>query len=365
MDDRSYWVGFSVFPGIGPGRFAKLLSHFGTAKDAWNASEKELASIIGKALTESFAVFRKNFSLAAYESQLQSAKVSYLIKDESDYPTLLKQIKNPPFVLYCKGNKEILKQVQNDIYIGIVGTRKITSYGKQVTEMITAQLVDAGCVIVSGLALGVDAVSHTKTLESGGKTIAVLGCGVDYCYPRENEKIYAEILEKNGAVVSEYALGAKPTIGSFPSRNRIIAGLSLGIVVTEGSADSGALITAKDALANNRKVFAVPGPVTSSLSQGPYQLIKKGATVVSSAKEILDELGIRNKELGRSKKLIKGDTKEEQQIIVLLQQENIHIDELIKRTQIDSAKIGGILSLMEMKGMIQSLDAGFFCLQRD
>src|SRR5882724_3150693 len=174
MDDRSYWVGFSVFPGIGPGRFAKLLSHFGTAKDAWNASEKELASIIGKALTESFAVFRKNFSLAAYKSQLQSAKVSYLIKDESDYPTLLKQIKNPPFVLYCKGNKEILKQVQNDIYIGIVGTRKITSYGKQVTEMITAQLVDAGCVIVSGLALGVDAVSHTKTLESGGKTIAVL-----------------------------------------------------------------------------------------------------------------------------------------------------------------------------------------------
>src|SRR6185369_7317970 len=292
MSDRTYWLGFSQVPKVGPTRFAQLLAAFGTAENAWKAPEKELLPVIKPALTAQFLDFRKTFSTVEYEEKMARKKVSYVTLDDKNYPLLLKQIINPPFVLFYKGNKKILKQVKDDVYIGDVGTRKITDYGRQVTELLTRELVDAGAVIVSGLALGVDSVAHRTTIDVKGKTIAVLGCGVDCCSPSENEQLYDRIVESDGCIVSEYGLGMSPTIGSFPSRNRIIAGLSQGVLVTEGAADSGALITAKDALENNRKVFAVPGPVTSSLSQGPYQLIKQGAVVVSSAKEILEELGI-------------------------------------------------------------------------
>lgn len=373
MHDRSYWLGFAAFPGIGPGRFAKLISYFETSENAWKASEKELIEVLKPALTAEFLDFRKKFSISEYEEKMRKAKVDYLIISDSDYPALLKQIKNAPFVLFYKGEKKILKQVQDDppspkasegqsIFMGIVGTRRITDYGRQVTEMLTLELVESGCVIVSGLAMGVDASAHKTTIDSGGKTIAVLGCGVDCCYPRENEKLYQEILDSGGAVVSEYGIGMSPTIGSFPSRNRIIAGLSHGVLVTEGAADSGALITAKDALENNRKVFAVPGPVTSSLSKGPYALLKKGATIVSSAKEILEELQVKSIKGIKSIKSMKGANKDEQKILDLLSEQDLHFDELVKRTKIDSSKLGTILSMMEMKGMIKSLNAGFFSL---
>jgi DNA processing protein len=364
MEDRAYWLGFSQVPNVGPARFLQLLVAFGSAKNAWKATEKELLPVIKLALTKQFLDFRETFSIEEYEKKLRQKKCWYLTLDDPDYPQLLKEAKNAPFVLFGKGNKEILKQVQNDSYIGIVGTRKITDYGRQVTEMLTQELVNAGCVIVSGLALGVDAVAHQTTIDTGGKTIAVLGCGIDCCSPSENELLYDRIVESGGCIVSEYGLGMSPTIGSFPSRNRIIAGLSLGILVTEGAANSGALITAKDAFENNRKVFAVPGPVTSTLSKGPYDLIKKGAVVVSSGKEILDELGIPTSPFGLrgTSKSIKSDIKEEQEIIDLLAEQDLHFDELIKRTKMDSKELGTILSMMEMKGMIQTQSAGFFSL---
>jgi DNA processing protein len=365
MRDRSYWLGWSQVPNVGPTRFSQLLSIFGTAENAWNATEKELLAVLKPALTAEFLDFRKKFSISEYEEKMQKAKVGYLVLTDTNYPKLLQEIKKAPFVLFYKGDKEIFRRTQDGICIGIVGTRKITDYGRQVTQMLTADLVISNCVIVSGLAMGVDATTHKTTIDNRGKTIAVLGCGVDCCYPRENQKLYEEILDSGGAVVSEYGLGMQPTVGSFPSRNRIIAGLSQGVLVTEGAADSGALITAKDALDAGRKVFAVPGPVTSSLSRGPYQLIKSGAIVVSSAREILEELQIgsevqRFKEIKEKK--IKGDTKGEQKILDLLSQQDLHFDELVKRTKIDSSKLGTILSLMEMKGMIRTLSAGFFCL---
>lgn len=399
MDERSYWLGFSLFSGIGPGRFTKLLTHFGSAKNAWEAHETDLVTILKPALTKSFLAFRKEFSFEDYLKKMHKANVSFLTLEDKQYPQLLKTIKNPPFVSFYKGNKEILNSqnvipakgrtersegdrlldkgegiqnldsrfhgndnYENVGYVGIVGTRKITDYGRAVTEKITRELVESGCVIVSGLALGVDTIAHQTTIDAHGKTIAVLGCGIDCCYPRENQRLYDAILAKGGVIVSEYGLGFQPTKGSFPSRNRIIAGLSLGTLVTEGASDSGALITAKDALANNRRVFAVPGPVTSSLSQGTYQLIKQGAVVVGSGKEILEELQIRGAKRAKGDKGLKGDTKEEQKILDLLREQDVHIDELAKRTGIASAKIGGILSLMEMKGLIKSQEGGFFAL---
>jgi DNA processing protein len=360
-NNRLYWLGFSLFPGIGPGRFATLLSYFKTAENAWNASIIELKySKISEKLAEEFIVFRQKISLERYEDLLQQKNVSYITKEESAYPQQLGLIKNSPFVIFTKGNTDMLSDLHEHVSIGVVGTRKITEYGRQVTQHITGDLVDTGCVIVSGLAMGVDAVAHQATLDRKGKTIAVLGCGVDCCSPRENELLYQSIVANGGVIVSEYGLGIAPNKGSFPARNRIIAGLSQGVLVTEGAADSGALITAKDAKAYVRKVFAVPGPVTSSLSQGTYQLIKNGATIISSAREILEELGVTSNR--KKQKAIRGDTPEEQQIIDALAQEDASFDELVKRTRIASAKLGGIVSIMEMKGVIKRSDAGFFVL---
>ncbi|HLD01485.1 MAG TPA: DNA-processing protein DprA, partial [Patescibacteria group bacterium] len=249
MEERNYWIGFSVFPGIGPARFQTLLKTFGSAKDAWHASRKEIEKALGPKLAEHFETFRSNFSLEQYTKRVEEKNVWFVTLTDSEYPQLLKQIPNPPFVLYGKGDLDCLyssseanaesrsrrsseegsRQARTIApTIAVVGTRKITSYGEQVTRLLTEELVQAGCVVVSGLAMGVDAVAHTTTVESGGKTIAVLGCGVDCCFPATNQNVYDSILESGGCIVSEYPLSASPTKGSFPSRNRIIAGLSQG-----------------------------------------------------------------------------------------------------------------------------------------
>jgi DNA processing protein len=391
MEEKSYWLGFSMFLGIGPKRFNLLLEYFGSAKDAWHAPLNELkASGIGNKVSEDFVLFNKNFSIEGYEQLLHAKGVTYVTVLEESYPQRLAGITNPPFVLYVKGNLELLyspSEKQSDELrspstssglngsrltsfartitpmIAIVGTRKITNYGKQVTELFTQDLVNAGCIIVSGLALGVDAVAHKATLDAGGKTIAVLGCGVDCCYPSTNSHLYNEIIEQGGAIVSEYGLGVPPNQGSFPSRNRIIAGLSEGVLVTEGAVDSGSLITANDAFKNNRPVFAVPGPITSTLSKGPYELIQKGGRLVVSAKDVLDELGFNNRStrLRKATSRRRGDTQEEQLIIDLLEEQELSFDEIVKKTKIPSAHIGGILSLMEMKGVVRS-EGGLFGL---
>lgn len=363
MSERSYWLGFSCFSGIGPAKFQLLLKEFESAKAAWNTDESSLKKVLGKALTPQFIDFRDKFSIPEYEQKLKKKKVSYLILTDKDYPELLKKSTKPPFVLYYRGNKEILNA---DKSIAIVGTRKITEYGKQVTQSLTTDLVNNGFVTVSGLALGVDATAHRTTIENKGKTIAVLGCGVDCVSPEENTALYDRIIESGGAIVSEYTLGAPPSKGSFPSRNRIIAGLSRGVLVTEGAADSGALYTAEDAFKNNRSVFAVPGPITSSLSKGPHGLIAKGGKLISSADDVIKDLGLRIKELRNPPSLklrrAKGDNKDEQRIIDLLQNEDMHFDEIVRKTKIRPAILGTILSILEMRGIIKSLDGGFFSI---
>lgn len=361
MDEKFYWLGFAMCSGIGPSKFKLLITYFNSAENAWNANEMELKTCVGRSATELIIQHRKNFSPEAYYEKLQRANVDFITLTDSFYPKLLTKIEKPPYVLFIKGKKELLKEVQSFNCLGVVGTRKITDYGRQVTETLTGALASAGYVIVSGLALGVDAVAHKSAIESGGKTIAVLGCGIDCCNPRENTRLYHEIIEHDGLIVSEYGLGIQPNKGSFPARNRIIAGLSVGIVVTEGAEDSGSLITAEDAFKNNRKVFAVPGPITSAVSHGPLALINKGATLVTSVHDILNNVGL-HKAYSRRKKKLKGDTNEEQKIINLLSRQDLHFDELVKRTGFDSSQIGTILSLMEMKGSIKSLKSGFFSL---
>ncbi len=359
MDDRLYWLGFSAFPGIGPGKFGKLLGFFGDAKSAWEADSKELNKTgIGDALVNKFINFRKDFSLHKYLEKLQNKKIKFLTLQDQEYPKLLAQIKNPPFVLYVKGDLDFSK-LEEYKTIAVVGTRNITAYGTQVTRFIVQELAQANCIIVSGLAIGVDSCAHGVTIENNGKTIAVLGSGVDYCTPRVNISLYKKILETGGSIVSEMPPGQEPSKGSFPSRNRIIAGLSSAVVVTEGAEDSGSLITAENAFSNHRKVFAIPGPITSVYSKGPNSLLAKGAIPVTAASDILRALAI--PAAPRTRK-IKADTKEEQVIIDLLQNGQMHIDELIKRMSIPASQIGTILSLMEMKSSIRNCGSGIFAL---
>ncbi|MCL5433295.1 MAG: DNA-processing protein DprA, partial [Patescibacteria group bacterium] len=327
---------------------------------AWNASSKDLKLLVGESLTTKFEEFKKKFSVKKYSDKLKSKKVSFLVLTDKEYPKLLKQIKNPPFLIYFKGD---IKTFKNEKTIGIVGTRKITQYGKEVTEQFTEKLVDANFTIISGLAFGVDAVSHKTAIESNGKTIAVLGSGVDLCFPLSNKAIYNSIVEKYGAVVSEFPIGEPPSKGSFPRRNRIIAGLSQGVLVTEGAEDSGALLTADYAFEFKRKVFAVPGPITSNLSKGPYKLIQRGAKLVTSIDDILSELKV---QIPRFKnydlRFKKGDTEEENKILQLLQNENLGFDQIVRKTKIDPSRLGSILSMMEIKGFITNLNNGAYSI---
>ncbi len=362
MDERSYVLGFSVFPGVGPKRFSDLISTFGSAKAAWEGDSAALVRIIGKSYGNNFLRFREKYSITDYEEKLRERSVWYLTYDDEAYPLSLKAIANPPFVLYGKGDKQVLHSLMHHTSVGVVGTRKVTLYGRDVTEMLTSELVYAGCVIVSGLALGVDAIAHSTTIQHQGITIAVLGSGVDVCHPMSNLSIYHEIISRGGVVISEYPLGEPPSKGSFPSRNRIITGLSQAIVVTEGSEDSGALYTAHHAFEIGRPVFAVPGPITSALSKGPNALLRKGAMLITSGHDILEHLGHGKRLLQKKRDAIKGDTKEEQEIITLLQSETLLFDELVKRSGSDPGTLGVLLSFMEMKGLIKSID-GYYSLK--
>ncbi|MBI5044568.1 MAG: DNA-protecting protein DprA [Candidatus Levybacteria bacterium] len=357
MQEKLYWLGFSLFPGIGPKKFRQLLEAFGSAENAWNASESSFEAIAKPALAQKFFVFKKNFSLDSYVKNLEAKNIWFVTLADNDYPELLRQSANPPFVLFGKGNPDLFL-LQNTL--GVVGTRKITTYGRQVTEMVTRELVEANFCIISGLAMGVDAIAHQTALENKGKTIAVLGCGVDLCFPKENEKIYERILSEGSLIVSEYPPGSQPTKGSFPSRNRIIAGLSKAIVVTEGAEDSGALITAEDCFVNKRSVFAIPGPITSSLSKGPNKLLKKGAVLVTSGDDILSSLGEASPMIKHT--LFKSDVPDEQTIITLLAHEELTFDELVKRISFDPSRLNIILSVMEIKKILRKSDQGKYHL---
>lgn len=375
MSEKEYWVGFANFPQIGPVRFGQLLNYFGSAESAWKASQTELKNAgLGNVISKKFVAFRESFDFENYFSTLKDLKISFITLLDKEYPDSLKLIEKPPFVLFCKGDMKILNQVQDDPSTGsgqalqnrkvaVVGTRMVTEYGRVVTKLFTASLAQAGFTVVSGLALGVDALAHETTIDISGKTIAVLGCGIECCYPSSNTPLYREIINSGGLILSEYSLRMSPQKGSFPARNRIIAGLSEAILVTEGGEDSGSIITAMEGLRNNRKVFAVPGPITSRLSKGPFSLLSLGGILVTSPEEMMNELGIMNNELGKKQKIVKGDTEEEQRVIDMLSNESMNFDELVKKLKMKSSDVGVLLSMMEMKGFIDMMKSGKYFIR--
>ncbi|MEK7587547.1 MAG: DNA-processing protein DprA [Patescibacteria group bacterium] len=359
-EERKYWVGFSVFPGIGPVRFKLLLDYFGSAAAAWKAPESVFKNIkLGEKLTDEFIDFRKTFDVDEYLKQLEKLHVSVLTLNNPKYPKLLKEIPDAPFLLYVKGlhNKE---SIRLDRTIAVVGTRKITHYGEEVTRRLVEGLVAYGFTIVSGMAYGVDAVAHQTAIDCGGKTIAVLGCGIDIIAPPSNARLYHEIAEEGfGAIVSEMPIGLRPNKGLFPARNRIISGLSLGVVVTEGADDSGALITARNAGEQGREVFAVPGPITSAYSKGPLKLLKNGAKLVEDVEDIIEELGIaKNNTSAKTYKVslpleFVGLTGEEEKIVEVLRRGPVHIDDIVRASGLTISVAAATITILEMKKVIK------------
>ncbi len=354
--ETAYWVGFSVFPGIGPVRFHLLLNYFGSAKAAWHATAGELKNIkLGDRRTDEFIAFRKAFDIDNYLSQLEKLHVSVVTRVNPKYPKLLNQITDPPFLLYVLG-KNTGTPINLERTIAVVGTRKITKYGEEVTRRLVGGLVAYGFTIVSGLAYGVDAIAHQATIDAGGKTLAVLGCGIDIIAPPSNARLYRDIVDGHGAIISEMPLGLRPNKGLFPARNRIVSGLSLGVVVTEGADDSGALITARNAGEQGREVFAVPGPITSAYSRGPLKLLKNGAKLVENVEDIIEELGIKSAgKMGTTHGTTKltGDTKEEQKILDILADGRVYIDQLVRVSGLTVGVVSATLSILEMKGMVR------------
>lgn len=346
----NYAAAINYFPKITYKRIKKISDFFKNFKLAWEAEFSDLIKVgWEEEIAHEFIEWRDKFSVEIITQELEEKEIQTLEIFSEKYPKLLKEISDPPPVIFYRG------QLPSDQpAISIVGTRKCTPYGKLTTSVLSKKLASEGVVVVSGLALGIDGIAHDGALQEKGKTIAILGSGIDknYIYPSLHQPLAERIVKNGGAILSEYPPNFKPTQYSFPARNRIIAGMSLGTVITEAPASSGALITAKFCLDYNREIFAFPHPITSPQGSGCNELIKKGAQLVSSAEEILDYLQIQY-----IKEPIKKDSPDnniEKQIMDALKAGSLHVDEIIKTTGLPSSQINSSLIVMEMKKKVQN-----------
>lgn len=349
--DKRFWVGFNLVKGIGAVRVRALLSFFDSLEDAWNAAPAKLQEAgLAPKLAESIIKMRASVDLEKIWSQIEKQGINVLTWEDDLYPPRLKEIEQPPPVIYIRG--EI---TMDDHYaVAIVGTRQISPYGRQITEELASFLAGNGVTVVSGLARGVDAVAHTAALKAGGRTIAVLGSGVDKIYPPEHVQM-AEKMMKQGAVVSDYAVGTPPESANFPPRNRIISGLSMATVVIEAGATSGALITAEFAAEQGREVFAVPGSILAPQSKGTNRLIQKGAHPLLSPQDLMQALNLtRAGEFKAARKAIPADALEAQ-LLSALGAEPVHVDEIRNATGLPIEKVSATLTLMELKGMVRQV----------
>ena len=356
-----YWLAINKVPNLGPITIKKLWDHFGSAEEIWKASEGCLLEIEGlnKKAVKSFIENRNRIDLENEIKAVSKEKLKILSLEDKDYPELLKNIYDPPPVLYIKGRN--LKS--NDKTVAIVGTRRASRYGKEIAQKLAFELASLGITIVSGMASGIDTSAHKGALEAKGNTIAVFGCGVDVIFPSENRSLASEI-ESSGALVSEFPLGTGAEKGNFPRRNRIISGLSLGVIVVEGHYDSGAMITAKSALDQGREVFALPGKVDSQTSFGTNGLIKQGAKLVSCLEDILEEF---NMPLVSCDKFQEADTPEskpipkqrfnyeESLLYNLVSEQPIPLDEIVQKSHLSISSISSIILRLQMKKLIKQL----------
>lgn len=348
MNSKVYWVGFNLVKGVGAIRLKQILDFFGSLETAWNAPASGLAAAgLPQKVIENFATVKKQVDLEKVMSRIETQGVKVMTWEDSDYPRRLKEINQSPPVLFIKGSIN----VEDDWAVAVVGTRRVTPYGRQVTAEIAGFLAQNGVSVISGLARGVDAIAHQTALRTGGRTIAVLGSGVDVIYPPEHRKLAGEISEQ-GALVSDYPLGTQPDGVNFPPRNRIISGLSLATVVVEAGETSGALITAKFAVDQGRDVFAVPGSILTPQSEGTNRLIEQGARPLLKMTEILEVLKLEQIPEKQAVRKSIPLSEHENQLMEQLSQEPVHIDELCGLTGLPIHDVSATLTMMELKGLV-------------
>ena len=354
-DDLKYWLGLNLVEGLGPYSFRRLYAHFGSARAIWNSSRRRLRKFgLSERACESLARVREERDLDRELKRVESLGIRLVKWGDRDYPSNLRNIPSPPFLLYIKG--EFLSG--DELALAVVGTRKFSAYGKRVTTEIVRELAASGLTIVSGLALGIDSFAHRAALSVSGRTIAVLGCGLDRIYPPENRELAREI-ERSGALVSEFPLGFPPVRGNFPSRNRIIAGLSLGTLVCEAPERSGALITAACALEQGKPVFAVPGSILNQASWGVGRLIQSGAKLVLDASDILEELSLEPQGAPAVvRKEIAPRTAEEKKILEILRNGALNTDQIVRASKLPVSLVLSTLTQMAMRGMVEEEGGG-------
>lgn len=360
MSDLKYWLGFNQIPGIGRVKFSQLESYFGSLEVAWRAdsSELHLAGLDNKSVT-SIIEQRPKIDTDAEIEKLEHHHIKALTWNDPAFPSKLKEIPDVPPIIYVKGTLG----PEDDWAIAVIGTRRSTSYGREVTKQLTQELVHNRITIVSGLARGIDSIAHSTAVEANGRTLAILAHGLDSIYPVENTKL-ADLIVERGALISEYPVGSRARRENFPRRNRIMSGMSLGILIIESGDEGGPMITANWALEQNREIFAVPGSIFSPVSQGTNRLIQDGAKLVRNVHDILEELNLNivPQQL-EMKELIPSD-KTESLLLSYLTREPVHIDEVCRQMQLPITTISSALAMMEIKGMVRRTGGMNYVLTR-
>lgn len=348
-DDLRYWVSFARVPGIGRVRLARLKDKFGSIANVWNAPRGDLLNAgLDEKLVDSFIRVRKNISPDSEMEALEKYHIKALLYLSDEYPPLLREITDFPAILFVRGEL----RPQDETCIAVVGTRRATSYGRQVTDEVVTSLALNRITIISGLAKGIDTAAHRAALAAKGRTLAIFACGLDIVYPPENVKLARDILE-NGALISEYPLGTKPKAEHFPQRNRILSGLSRGVLVVEAGDTSGALITADFALQQDREVFAVPGSILSPMSKGPNRLIQQGAKLVRNHIDILEELNLSEAVHQYQMQAVNVSDETESIILKCINEGAAHIDQICRATGLTVAAVQSSLAVMELNGIVK------------
>jgi DNA processing protein len=362
MRDLRYWIGFNRVNGIGPAKVRALLDHFGDLETAWSAQPADLkAAGLDRRAIDSLIAARGSIQLDQEVERAHKAGAQIIVWEDADYPPLLRNLPDSPPVLYVKGK---FVPADREWTIAIVGTRRATVYGRQAAEVLASELARNGITIVSGLARGIDAVAHEAALKAGGRTLGVLACGIDQVYPFEHTKLVARMVEQ-GAVLSETPVGSPPEGGNFPARNRIISGLSLGTIVIEADETSGALITADRALEQGREVFAVPGNIFSRTSLGTNRLLKEGATLVTSAEDVMEALNLKMVVAHSEARAIMPEDATEAKLLAMLSAEPVHVDQIVRECGLPVAQVSSTLAMMELKGLIRQVAGMQYVVARE
>ncbi len=361
MDEIKYWVALNMVLGVGKTLFHRLIGEFGSPEQVFRVPRKDLMRVEG--IGDKTATEIANFGVEAKVDRelrlLEKIQARILTLVSPEYPELLRQIYDPPPLLYCQGKK----LDSYPIPVAVVGTRAATNYGKLVTESLCKGLAEKGVSIISGMARGIDTLAHRSAIQSGGDTVAVFGCGLSHTYPPENRSLREKIIQ-SGTVVSEFPISMRPDRNNFPARNRVISGLSYGVIVVEAGEKSGALITAHFALEQGRDVFAIPGSILSPKSFSPNRLIKAGAKLVDGPESVLEELPqavqsliTRKAEQVRIKQELSA---KERSIVTQMIGEEKHIDQLIENSRLSPAEVSATLVQLELSGIVRQLEGKMF-----